>query len=114
MAGQEGAGRPPVVGFTPEVLDRSVLAIPLLRDLEDADPTSEDPDTGGRETEVPDAEHPDAEHPGRPPGNRLFGVVIDLNMTYRGGRERARSRARQVVAAAIEEHVAEGQGAAEG
>lgn len=57
-------------GFTPRTLDRSVIAIPLLRDL------------------VKEAEA--SEH-------ELHDVVIDLHLEFPGGREKARERLRELV-----------------
>ena len=59
-------------GFTPRTLDRSVIAIPLLRDLV----------AEGKDKKV-------AAH----------DVVIDLHLEFPGGRDRARDRVRQLVAA---------------
>ena len=59
-------------GFTPRTLDRSVIAIPLLRDLV----------AEGNNKRV-------AAHE----------VVIDLHLEFPGGRDRARDRVRQLVAA---------------
>jgi serine protease AprX len=62
--------------FTPEVLDRTVIAIPLLEILKAED--------------------------GQPPGPRpLQPVIIDINLEYRDGREAARQRIKDEVAAAI-------------
>jgi serine protease AprX len=67
------------VGFTPEVLDRSVLAIPLLRDMA--------------------ADQRDVGDSGDEP--KLYPVVIDINLSYHKGREAARERASQLVVKAI-------------
>src|SRR5690242_16848306 len=62
--------------FTPEVLDRTTIAIPLLEKLKherDARKTS----------------------PGEPP--LVYPVIIDLHLEYPGGRERAKGRVRELV-----------------
>src|SRR3954462_8026200 len=59
-------------GFTPRTLDRSVIAIPLLRDLVAEGTTQR---------------------------FRAHDVVIDLHLEYPGGRDKARERVRQLVAA---------------
>jgi serine protease AprX len=70
------------IGFTPEVLDKSVLSIPLLRILQqekqrlDADPHRQ----------------PEAHH-----------VVIDLNLEYGEGRDAARRRADKLIKDAVAE-----------
>ncbi|MEO8284604.1 MAG: S8 family peptidase [Pseudarthrobacter sp.] len=61
--------------FTPEVLDRSPIAIPLLRILEQKRHEEELALTNGRDY-VPD----------------LLHVIVDLNLGYRGGRDKARQR----------------------
>ena len=63
------------VPFTPEVLDRTVIAIPLLRQLE-----------------------AQGDSPGRP-----FAIIIDLNLEYRDGRKAARERALAAIDRAIAE-----------
>ncbi len=60
-----------VAGFTPRTLDRSVIAIPLLRELVDESSREE---------------------------RRLHDVVIDLHLEYPGGREKARQRVRDLMA----------------
>ena len=60
-----------VAGFTPRSLDRSVIAIPLLRDLV----------MGGRDG-----------------GRWLRDIVIELHLEFPGGPEHARDRVRQLVA----------------
>src|ERR687890_598695 len=59
-----------VAGFTPRTLDRSVIAIPLLREL------------------VEEASREERE---------LHDVVIDLHLEYPGGREKARERVRALM-----------------
>ena len=61
--------------FTPEVLDKTVIAIPLLDIL-------------------------DAEDKGKP--KALQPVIIDINLEYRDGREAARSRITQEIETAIQ------------
>ncbi|HZC99112.1 MAG TPA: S8 family peptidase [Actinomycetes bacterium] len=78
------------IGFTPEVLDKSVLSIPLLKILKQEEERL-------------------AADPAREP--RLHDVVIDLNLEYREGRAAARRRAEELIGAAIEERGAQsGQG----
>jgi serine protease AprX len=66
-------------GFTPRTLDRSVIAMPLLRELVDE---STEPRT-------------EAGAAPRPP--KEYDVVIDLNLEYPGGRDQARERVRDLV-----------------
>ncbi|CAN5756711.1 MAG: S8 family peptidase [Euzebyales bacterium] len=80
MSDEHSDPRQPV-GFTPEVLDRSVLALPLLKRM--------DPDRPSTETDDDDAE--------------MHQVVIDVNLTYHRGREAARERAAELVAQAVRE-----------
>lgn len=61
--------------FTPEILDKTVIAIPLLNILQDSS---------------------------QPPGT-LHPIIIDINLQYRDGRPAARQRIREEVALAIEE-----------
>jgi serine protease AprX len=56
--------------FDPEVLDRTVIAIPLLRDL---------------------AENPD----------KIYDVIIDLNLGYHGGRQAAEDRVKELLHEAV-------------
>ena len=58
-------------GFDQRLLDRTVIAIPLLEAIAAAKP------------------------------EEIIDVVIDMNLTYPGGRERARERVRDLVAAAV-------------
>lgn len=67
-------------GFTPRTLDRSIIAIPLLRQL------VEESTRIARET---------AE--GGEPRPKKYDVVIDLHLEYPGGREEARDRVRELV-----------------
>lgn len=72
-AGTQGSARPLPDGdpqqpdFTPEVLDRTLIAIPLLRDMAEANETT------------------------------AFEVIIDLNLEYREGRQGARERVTELV-----------------
>ncbi len=70
------------IGFTPEVLDKSVLSIPLLKILnEEKEQLERDP---GREPQA-------------------HAVVIDLNLEYSKGRSSARTRAEELILDAIRE-----------
>jgi serine protease AprX len=66
--------------FTPEVLDRTVIAIPLLDMLR-----KEDEDLRKDPQRTPD----------------LYDVVIDINLEYEGGRETARENAMALVEQAV-------------
>jgi hypothetical protein len=68
-------------GFTPEQLDRTVLAIPLIKDLR-----------AERETLQGDA---DLEP-------KKWDVVLDINLEFSTGRDDARRAARELVEKAIE------------
>jgi serine protease AprX len=70
------------IGFTPEVLDKTVLSIPLLKILEE--------ERVGLDQD-----------PGREPS--LHDVIIDLNLEYRAGRAAGRARARELVDDAVAE-----------
>ena len=70
--------------FTPEVLDKTVIAIPLLKILEE----ERDEETKARKA-----------HKRYIP--RLIGVILDLNLEYRQGRDSCRQRVRELVAEAI-------------
>ena len=61
--------------FTPETLDSTIIALPLLKDMD---------------------EHDDPEH--------AFGVVIDLNLNYYGGRDDAKARIRQLIQELMTKH----------
>ena len=67
-------------GFTPEVLDRTVISIPLLDVLRREDAVLE-------------------RDPSRPPD--VYDVVIDINLEYEGGREAARQRVMDLLDQAI-------------
>jgi serine protease AprX len=71
------SGRP---GFTPEVLDRTIVSIPLLARFKEE-------------------EQRRADDPARPP--ELYDVVIDVNLEYAGSRESVRRMARELVAQAV-------------
>jgi serine protease AprX len=70
--------------FTPEVLDKTVIAIPLLKILAE----ERDEETKARKA-----------HKRYIP--RLIGVILDLNLEYRQGRDSCRQRVRELVAEAI-------------
>jgi hypothetical protein len=57
----DASTRPDRVGFLPEVLDRTVIAIPLLRAITKAPP------------------------------HKIFEIIIDLNLDFTGGLEEARA-----------------------
>jgi serine protease AprX len=62
--------------FTPEVMDKTVIAVPLLTELR-------------REAAARAAD------PSRPP--RLYDVILDVNLMYREGRQQARARVQELV-----------------
>src|SRR6202451_3628538 len=66
--------------FLPEVLDRTVISIPLLDKLRKEDAAL-------------------AEHPERVP--TVYDLVIDLNLEYEGGRDAGRSEAMRLIANAV-------------
>ncbi|HEU0014946.1 MAG TPA: S8 family peptidase [Longimicrobium sp.] len=70
--------------FDPEVLDRTVIAVPLLRRMRDED---------ARRAAAPDAHDPERYH-----------VIIDLNLEFHGGREAAKQRIEDMVDAAIKRY----------
>jgi serine protease AprX len=72
--------------FTPEVLDRTVIAIPLLKRLA-TEKDEEDAAVAREETYTPP----------------LLGVVLDLNLEYADGRDGGRQRVHDLVARAIAE-----------
>src|SRR5688572_4477739 len=63
-------------GFTPEVLDRTIIAIPLLTKMREEVRSA--PDTPG-----------------------LYEVVVDVNLEYGSGREQARLQARRLITQAL-------------
>jgi 23S rRNA U2552 (ribose-2'-O)-methylase RlmE/FtsJ len=65
------ATKKPDKRFDPTVLDRTVIARPLLEQLDERG------------------------------DNALFDVVIDVNMNYTGGRDRARERVADLIAVAL-------------
>ncbi len=65
------ATKKPEKRFDPTVLDRTVIARPLLEQLDERG------------------------------DNALFDVVIDVNLTYTGGRDRARERVADLIAVAL-------------
>jgi serine protease AprX len=70
--------------FTPEVLDKTVIAIPLLRILKE-EREEQEKARKARKRYTP----------------KLVGVILDLNLEYRLGRDECRSRVRELVAEAI-------------
>jgi serine protease AprX len=70
--------------FTPEVLDKTVIAIPLLKILKE-ERDEEEKARKGRKRYTPE----------------LVGVILDLNLEYQLGRDECRSRVRELVAEAI-------------
>jgi serine protease AprX len=75
---------PEDVSFTPEVLDKTVIAIPLLKILEDEKEAQEKARKARKRYE-----------------HQLIGVILDLNLEYRLGRDECRDRVRQLVQEAI-------------
>ncbi|MFN2418820.1 MAG: S8 family peptidase [Candidatus Limnocylindria bacterium] len=73
-------------GFIPETLDQAVIAIPLLRKLEGEAALR-------------------AEASDRPP--RMYRVIIDLNLAYADGREKAQLRVRDMLREALKHVPAE-------
>jgi serine protease AprX len=69
-----------ILGFTPDVLDKTVIALPLF--------------------EVLDREQ-DEVQAGRRQRPKLHDVIIDLNLEYKDGREAARDRVGSLIAAAV-------------
>lgn len=67
--------------FDPDVLDTSVVSVPLLRQLDDEKRAL-------------------ADHPEQRP--TPHAVIIDVNLDYHGGRDEARRRAKELIAEAIE------------
>ena len=70
--------------FTPEVLDQTVIAIPLLKILKD----ERDEEAKARKARKRYTPKP-------------LGVILDLNLEYRLGRDECRDRVRELVAEAI-------------
>jgi serine protease AprX len=68
--------------FTPEVLDKTVIAIPLLEQLETE-----------AKALAQDSSHPPKPHP----------IIIDLNLEYEGGRAAARIKVEDLVQALLQE-----------
>ena len=87
-----GSDRPE--GFTPEQLDRTVLAIPLINDLRDErERLKADPDLAPRK----------------------WDIVLDLNLEFATSRKQAHAAARKIIEQSIEQHGEdkEGQGVGE-
>jgi serine protease AprX len=74
-----GVGGASRQGFTPLVLDRTVIAVPLLTQLAEEDALAE---TGRGEA-------------------RLYPIIIDVNLTYHSGRDAARQRVRELIGALV-------------
>ena len=91
------AADPDQVGFIPETLDKTVISIPLLRELQQE----------GRRRETAGKEHPEAPIP--PP--ELRSVIIEVNLEYAQGRDDARRLAAVRVMQAI---ARAGSGASQG
>jgi len=75
--------------FTPKVMDRTVIAIPLLDKLV-AERKLREKAPGGR--------------------RELYDVIIDLHLTYPGGRKEARERVKSMVAEILKRRDKTGQG----
>lgn len=69
-------------GFIPETLDQAVIAIPLLRKLEEEDALRQQ----GAISSAP----------------RMYRVIIDLNLAYAEGREKAQMRVHEMLQEAME------------
>ena len=67
-------------GFTPENLDKTVLAMPLIRRLKD------------------DEAKPELDEAGNP---KKWDLVLDLNLEFAADREKARAKARTIIKQAI-------------
>jgi subtilisin family serine protease len=79
--------------FTPEVLDKSVIAMPLLKDLEQEEKKYQDSQPrAGRNKKQGFA-------PAAKPKPVVYDLIIDLNLNYAGGRPAARDRVKQLVSA---------------
>jgi len=70
--------------FTPEVLDKTVIAVPLLKMLQEERDNEEKARTAGKPYEL-----------------KPVGVILDLNLEYEEGRDEGRGRVRQLVDVAI-------------
>jgi hypothetical protein len=71
----------PERSFTPETLDSTIIALPLLQDMDkDADP------------------------------DHLFDVVIDVNLNYYGGRDEAKQRIHELIKRLMNKHDIAGKG----
>ena len=70
-------------GFDPRVLDSTVIAMPLIKELADENPAPNSTDDDPRIGEwTPDRQW------------KTHNVIIDVNLQYSGGREAARKRVR--------------------
>jgi len=70
--------------FTPEVLDKTVIAVPLLKMLQEERDNEEKARTAGKPYEL-----------------KPVGVILDLNLEYEEGRDEGRERVRELVDEAI-------------
>lgn len=80
--GQLSQSDPKKQPFLPEVLDKTVIAIPLLAEM-----------TKEKEERK---KNPNLQE-------EFYHVIIDLNLEYPGGRERAREKVRQIIAIVLQE-----------
>lgn len=67
--------------FDPETLDRTVIAIPLLREMHAEEKRAKDAREAG---------HPE-------PAPREYDVIVDANLEFSGGRQQARDRIRRSI-----------------
>ncbi|MEO6914853.1 MAG: S8 family peptidase [Chitinophagaceae bacterium] len=74
--------------FTPEVLDKTIIAIPLLRNIKEEDDEIIKCQKEG--TDIPPAKY--------------YDVIIDINLNYKGGREKARILLKEMVEQVIVSH----------
>ena len=98
-AGARRSGRQ-VVTFAPLVLDRTVIAVPLLAEFEEWEEIKERALKKQRKRPQTRATKltPDEEESLKP---EVYGVIIDVNLEYRGGRDEARKQVRRLVSDAI-------------
>ncbi|MGV3639791.1 MAG: S8 family peptidase [Adhaeribacter sp.] len=68
--------------FTPEVLDKSVIAMPLLKEMEQEDQARQKAPGRKKKTAAP---------------AREYDLIIDLNLHYAGGRPDARKRVEEMI-----------------
>src|SRR4051812_22845777 len=75
--------------FTPEILDKTIIAIPLLDDMRKED-----------EGKIPEQEIvEDLKRRGLSTDNpkKVYDIVIDLNLNYKGGRGPAKESVRKII-----------------